>query len=75
MGLPPGMDPAVASQVIDYLKANPQAARQSLDTAHRLMRTPGMAQQMLDAQARPQPPHTRLLRSRAQGVAPGPASS
>lgn len=50
MGIPPGMDPAVASQVIDYLKANPEAARQSLDTAHRLMRTPGMAQQMLEAQ-------------------------
>ena len=52
MGIPPGMDPAVASQVIDYLKANPEAARQSLDTAHRLMRTPGMAQQMLEAQVR-----------------------
>lgn len=50
VGIPPGMDAAVASQVIDYLKANPEAARHSLNTAHRLMRTPGIAQQMLDAQ-------------------------
>ena len=39
----------MAKQVIEYLKANPEAAQQSYEQAHRMLRTPGMAQMMLDA--------------------------
>jgi hypothetical protein len=49
VGIPPNLDPAIAKQVIEYLKANPEAAQQSYEEAHRLLQTPGMAQMMLDA--------------------------
>jgi hypothetical protein len=47
--VPPNLDPAIAKQVIEYLKANPEAAQQSYEQAHRMLHTPGMAQMMLDA--------------------------
>ena len=49
MAVPPSLDPAIAKQVIEYLKANPDAAQQSYEQAHRMLHTPGMAQMMLDA--------------------------
>ena len=49
VAIPPNLDPAVAKQVIEYLKANPEAAQQSYEQAHRMLRTPGMAQMMLDS--------------------------
>ena len=45
----------MAKQVIEYLKANPEAAQQSYEQAHRMLRTPGMAQMMLDAKVRALP--------------------
>lgn len=42
----------MAKQVIEYLKANPEAAQQSYEQAHRMLQTPGMAQMMLDAKVR-----------------------
>lgn len=49
MAIPPNLDPAIAKQVIEYLKANPEAAQRSYEEANRLLQTPGMAQMMLDA--------------------------
>ena len=49
MAVPPSLDPAIAKQVIEYLKANPDAAQQSYEQAHKMLQTPGMAQMMLDA--------------------------
>ena len=49
MAVPPNLDPAIAKQVIEYLKANPEVAQQSYEQAHRMLHTPGMAQMMLDA--------------------------
>lgn len=50
VALPPGIDPAVGAQVIEYLKSNPQMAKQSYDQAQRFMQNPGMAQQMVNLQ-------------------------
>lgn len=47
--MPPGVDPAMAKQVIDYLKQNPQAAQQSYIEAQRILHTPGMAQSVLNS--------------------------
>ena len=55
VAIPPNLDPAVAKQVIEYLKANPEAAQQSYEQAHRMLRTPGMAQMMLDSKVLPFP--------------------
>ena len=52
VAIPPNLDPAVAKQVIEYLKANPEAAQQSYEQAHRMLQTPGMAQTMLEAKVR-----------------------
>lgn len=49
MAVPPNLDPAIAKQVIEYLKANPEAAQQSYEQAHRMLQAPGMAQMLLDA--------------------------
>lgn len=49
VAVPPNLDPAIAKQVIEYLKANPEAAQQSYEQAHRMLQTPGMAQMLLDA--------------------------
>ena len=49
VAVPPNLDPAIAKQVIEYLKANPDAAQQSYEQANRMLQTPGMAQMMLDA--------------------------
>ncbi|BDA43826.1 Ankyrin repeat domain-containing protein 2A [Coccomyxa sp. Obi] len=46
---PPNLDPAIAKQVIEYLKANPEAAQQSYEQAHRMLQAPGMAQMVLEA--------------------------
>ncbi len=55
VAIPPNLDPAIAKQVIEYLKANPEAAQQSYEEANRLLQTPGMAQMMLDAKVDWQP--------------------
>ncbi|KAK9828950.1 hypothetical protein WJX72_002982 [[Myrmecia] bisecta] len=47
VGLPPGMDPALAKQVIEYLQQNPEAAKQSYAE---------MAQQLVHMQERPADP-------------------
>ena len=52
VAIPPNLDPAVAKQVIEYLKANPEAAQQSYEQAHRMLQTPGMAQIMVEAKVR-----------------------
>ena len=49
VAIPPGLDPALARQVIDYMKANPAAAAASLEQARRVMEVPGMAAAMLEA--------------------------
>lgn len=49
MACPPNLDPAIAKQVIEYLKANPEAAQQSYEQAHRMLQAPGMAQMVLEA--------------------------
>ena len=60
VAIPPNLDPAMAKQVIEYLKANPEAAQQSYEQAHRMLRTPGMAQMMLDAKVSAISPSTVL---------------
>ncbi len=60
VAIPPNLDPAMAKQVIEYLKANPEAAQQSYEQAHRMLRTPGMAQMMLDAKVSAISPSTLL---------------
>ena len=57
VAVPPNLDPAIAKQVIEYLKANPEAAQQSYEQAHRMLQTPGMAQMMLDAKVAPVAEH------------------
>ena len=42
----------MAKQVVEYLKANPEAAQQSYEQAHRMLQTPGMAQIMVEAKVR-----------------------
>ena len=37
VGLPPGMDPGVAKELIEYLRQNPEAARQTYNEAQRLL--------------------------------------
>lgn len=49
VAIPPGLDPALARQVIDFMKANPEAAAASLEQARRVMAVPGMAAAMLEA--------------------------
>ena len=69
VAIPPNLDPAVAKQVIEYLKADPEAAQQSYEQAHRMLRTPGMAQMMLDSKVHsaflthgtPRNAHARML--------------
>ena len=58
-----GIQP-VAKQVIEYLKANPEAAQQSYEQAHRMLRTPGMAQMMLDSKVQSANIKHETLRSR-----------
>ena len=62
VAIPPNLDPAVAKQVIEYLKANPEAAQQSYEQAHRMLRTPGMAQMMLDSKVCSAPVTRETLR-------------
>ena len=64
VAIPPNLDPAVAKQVIEYLKANPEAAQQSYEQAHRMLRTPGMAQMMLDSKVQSANIKHETLRSR-----------
>ncbi|KAK9830304.1 hypothetical protein WJX72_010886 [[Myrmecia] bisecta] len=56
VGLPPGMDPALAKQVIEYLQQNPEAAKQSYAQAQQILKNPEMAQQLVHMQERPADP-------------------
>ena len=37
VGLPPGMDPGMAKELVEYLRANPEVARQTYNEAQRLL--------------------------------------
>lgn len=37
VGLPPGMDPGVARELVEYLRANPEVAKQTYTEAQRLL--------------------------------------
>eukprot|EP01024_Parvocaulis_polyphysoides_P040942 TRINITY_DN373_c0_g1_i1.p1 TRINITY_DN373_c0_g1~~TRINITY_DN373_c0_g1_i1.p1 ORF type:complete len:295 (-),score=62.20 TRINITY_DN373_c0_g1_i1:179-958(-) len=50
VGLPPGVDPAQAEAVANYLQQNPEAAKAALAQAQELMKDPVMAQQIVQAQ-------------------------
>eukprot|EP01026_Neomeris_dumetosa_P001159 TRINITY_DN102887_c0_g1_i2.p1 TRINITY_DN102887_c0_g1~~TRINITY_DN102887_c0_g1_i2.p1 ORF type:complete len:260 (-),score=65.54 TRINITY_DN102887_c0_g1_i2:263-1042(-) len=50
VGLPPGVDPAQAEAVVNYLQSNPEAAKAAFAQAQELMKDPVMAQQLVQAQ-------------------------
>lgn len=49
IGLPPGVDPALAQQAIEYLRAHPEEAKKAVEDAQRLLRNPNMANEMMAA--------------------------
>eukprot|EP00884_Botryococcus_braunii_P001217 jgi/Botrbrau1/11096/Bobra.0219s0006.1 len=50
VGIPPGMDPAIAEQVIQYLQKDPETAKKSLEAAQSMMMNSGMAADLAQSQ-------------------------
>lgn len=51
VGLPPGLDPTHGKMALEYLKANPEYAQNTVKQVDRIMRNPAMAQQFFRMQA------------------------